>query len=1218
MKKKKKMVLSLIIITTIIVVFSSYTIFKDKENNSAILAYFYDGENHREPPAKELYEVEVVNCDKAVGTWNNTKWELTLKEIEEKTKCIISFQKRLPIYMLRIDPSGGTYKGKTGIQEAEVKETTTYQLSEPTRKGYTFAGWEVEGEQSSVNDNTFTMGVENSKVTAKWNINTYEVEIRDTNTCDETKTAEYNSTVELCNPVKEGYTFTGWETTSGTLGENTLTVSDANAIVTANWVINNYNYIVYHKQQGINGGYVVKDTETKTGAYETRVSPNVKTYTGFTSPSRQTITISSDTNNNKIEYEYTRNKYNLTINANGGETSTQSQEVYFEQQVNVVSPTKTGYTFTSWSGATLQDTILTMPASNVTLTANYRANTYILYFDANQGSVSSTSKSVTYDSTYGQLPTPVRTGYTFTGWYINGTKIESSSIVKITQATSAVANWIKNSYILTIDPNEGTYNNSTSMYEKGMEYDEEFIVADPVREGYTFDGWTLSGTDATYNENTKVFKIGTSNATLEAKWQINTYKLTISGTNACDGIYDINYKGTYQLCEPINTGHTFAGWEDEDNIINGDLLIMKAKDSSITAKWTTNTYNYIVYHNKMNLDGTTYTRVDADTYTSSGEYGTVIVTEAKTYTGFKNQTNKSITIGVEENTPPTTNVVNYNYERKKYTLTVNSNGGTYSGTTPLELYYEEQSTLGTASKTGYNFTGWTKSGNSTLSDNTLTMGSENTTLTANYEAKTFVVTFNPNEGSVTTTSTPVTYDSTYGELPTPIRTNYDFLGWYTDPENGSKVESTDTVRILDNQTLYAHWQLSTVTITYNATGGTVSPSTVDISKGGSISTLAIATRSGYTFLGWYTDAENGTQITTSTVFNSSQTIYAHWYLIENAVTKIRNLGPTTDELLTDATTDNNLRYVGSNPNNYVEFNGELWRIIGVMNNVKTSTGTTTTLLKIKRAEVLGYYSWDTTVGSSTDSGCTGTNCGDGINQWGASGSYEGADLMRELNTDYLGTLTVGTDGKWFNGNNNSKSADKPSSTLSSDAQNMIETVVWNLGSPSNNNGTYDSNWSNSSTGVTAPTSYARERANTNGKVCSSGSWCNDTVTRTSTWTGKVGLFYPSDYLYATAGGSTTSRNLCLTTPMYIWNDLAIRDCKDNDWLKPRSSWEWTLSPFANSSGSNIVFFVTSGGDVYHYGNAYSTFGVSPVVFLKSNISITNGDGSSANPYVLGL
>ena len=323
----------------------------------------------------------------------------------------------------------------------------------------------------------------------------------------------------------------------------------------------------------------------------------------------------------------------------------------------------------------------------------------------------------------------------------------------------------------------------------------------------------------------------------------------------------------------------------------------------------------------------------------------------------------------------------------------------------------------------------------------------------------------------------------------------------------------------------------------------------------------------------------------------------------------------TATLDTNGTSDNNLRYIGVDPNNYIYFNCsttdpnemndttcEKWRIIGLMNNIETSSGQTQSLLKIRRAESLGNYSWDTSASS--------INSGYGVNQWGSSGTYEGADLMRELNTDYLDNVSVGTDGKWYDGSSNKKTTTMPTSALNQNAQNMIETVVWKLGSPSSNNGTYDSSYTNK---IIPSTSYTRERAATNGKTCSSGNNCNDSVNRTTTWTGKVGLIYPSDYGYATSGGTTSSRTTCLSTSMYSWNGSGVSDCKNNNWLFT-SSYQWTLSPRADTSSAYGAFYIGDNGMLYNYNGADGARNVFPVVFLKSSISITEGNGTSTNPY----
>ena len=344
-------------------------------------------------------------------------------------------------------------------------------------------------------------------------------------------------------------------------------------------------------------------------------------------------------------------------------------------------------------------------------------------------------------------------------------------------------------------------------------------------------------------------------------------------------------------------------------------------------------------------------------------------------------------------------------------------------------------------------------------------------------------------------------------------------------------------------------------------------------------------------------------------------------VLSGAAATIANLALTDSSLVVDDTSDENVRYIGANPNNYVRFNNELWRIVGVMNNIENEGGQTQSLLKIIRAESLGKYSWDTSYGylkSIYGSGADpGVNSGFGINQWGAStyengDPYEGADLMRELNNDYLGNIIVGTEGYWYNDGSNKKQGDMPTTTLSSTSQGMIETVVWNLGSQNNDNGTAIA--SNDSL-LIAPFVYTHERANTHGKLCEQSDECNDTVVRTTTWTGKVALIYPSDYLYATSGGSETNRQACLNKTMYSWTGSS--DCYRNDWLYIQNQDQWTLTPFANSSSAYRVSTMDR-GDWSASLNASAGVVVRPAVFLKSSVIITGGTGTQADPYTLSM
>ena len=285
----------------------------------------------------------------------------------------------------------------------------------------------------------------------------------------------------------------------------------------------------------------------------------------------------------------------------------------------------------------------------------------------------------------------------------------------------------------------------------------------------------------------------------------------------------------------------------------------------------------------------------------------------------------------------------------------------------------------------------------------------------------------------------------------------------------------------------------------------------------------------------------------------------------------------TDELKFDGTADNNLRYIGADPNNYVQFNNELWRIIGVFNNIDDGTGTKETRLKIIRNEPIGNYSWD-----NKASGTGSSISKDGSNDWSDSA------LQIVLNE---GAYWNRTSGECPNGSNGStKSCDFTNTGLTEEAKSMVSNAKWNLGGSS----TYND--------VTASMFYERERG-------------TDVYTnRPTEWIGKIGLMYPSDYGYATSGESSTDRETCLNTELYDWDVSSVSDCKNNDWLYT-GSYQWTLTP--GSRHSNYVFRVNSDGDVFT-GIASDCDAVSPAIYLSSNVKISGGEGTESSPYELSL
>ena len=329
------------------------------------------------------------------------------------------------------------------------------------------------------------------------------------------------------------------------------------------------------------------------------------------------------------------------------------------------------------------------------------------------------------------------------------------------------------------------------------------------------------------------------------------------------------------------------------------------------------------------------------------------------------------------------------------------------------------------------------------------------------------------------------------------------------------------------------------------------PASTDGYKVSNISCTNSATGK-FNYSTWRLEVSNVTSNTTCTIeFTSNDNQTFADYLISKACSST----PTSDDAAKDClVNENGYRYEGKNPNNYVLFNDELWRVIGVF-NVQTESNGTQDLVKLIRNETLDGLAWD---GRSSEY----------TNDWST------ATLQSQLNNGYYNA----TDTTCNFYSSNTKTCYFSNTGLNSSSREMVESVVWNLGGTS------------STRDVTADTFYTVERGNT----VPSGN--------PTTWTGKVALMYPSDYGYAVLASSCAR-----TTNLDDYDSTA---CAGNNWLRSDVA-QWTNISLSSSSYS--VFSVVGRGSLYDYG-ARTAYGVRPSIYLKSNIAVMVGDGSIDSPF----
>ena len=324
------------------------------------------------------------------------------------------------------------------------------------------------------------------------------------------------------------------------------------------------------------------------------------------------------------------------------------------------------------------------------------------------------------------------------------------------------------------------------------------------------------------------------------------------------------------------------------------------------------------------------------------------------------------------------------------------------------------------------------------------------------------------------------------------------------------------------------------------------------------------------------DSEKGKILTGEIVVNYEEETGVNY--IARLYTEDKN----SNGLLIDDTKDANIRYIGSDPNNYVEFgnDNELWRIVGIF-NVTDSEGNTTKKLKLVRDSELGGYSWDT-----SDSSING---GSGVNDW------TNADLMKELNGDYLDT-TLTSNKNWYNGKNNQqKGVFKYQYTIKEKYQEMISESVWSIGGNKYNPSTNPQ-------GLPTLEQYDAERGNM--------TYQNS---RPITWIGKIGIIYASDYGYASTDHECRKNLRAGQVYSNGTYDYKSMNCKNNNWLA-NNTWYWTFSPYSDSS--YLVFRVNADGSVTN-NSTYLPHSVFPSLFLKSDVKIKSGSGEKSNPYILG-
>lgn len=470
-------------------------------------------------------------------------------------------------------------------------------------------------------------------------------------------------------PTKTGHTFTGWYTS--TSGGSKVYGSDGkfvngtgywsgnawkyagNLTVYAQWTPNKYDYTVNHYLMNTDGStYTLKESDTGSLNYGSSLTGELNSYTGFTAPASQTITI--NTSGNTINYYYTRNKYSVTLTKGTGISSVSGTGNYYHGvEVSISATLSTGYHWSKWTGTysnSSQSYKFTMPIGNVNMTANAIANTYYIKYDSNKPSGASNKvvgSMTNSEHTYNSNKQLEDNKYSIIGWHFTGwnTKADGSGksysnqeeVINLTSVDKATitlyAQWKANVYTITYDKNKpsnatasvvGTTATSNHTYD----ISSKLTVNNYSLIGWRFIGWNTKadGSGTNYTDNQEVINLvaaNNGNITLYAQWKANTYIITYKGNGATSGSMS-------------NSTHTY----DTSSKLSNN-------------KFTKSTYNFTGWNTKPDGSGTSYsdqqsvknlTATDKATITLYAQWSKPLTLTFNLNGGLYNESNQSIVL----------------------------------------------------------------------------------------------------------------------------------------------------------------------------------------------------------------------------------------------------------------------------------------------------------------------------------------------------------------------------------------------------------------------------------------------------------------------------------------------------------------------------------------------------------------------------------------------
>ena len=631
------------------------------------------------------------------------------------------------LYTVTMDTAGGD-----PIRPIQYTvESEAFQLPTPVRTGYIFLGWTGEGITEPQKTIEIPQGSTGDRTyTANWQVIEYTITLLDMDGAGTSEALVYTveQPVTLPTPTREGYAFLGWTVNSDMAPQLTVVLP-----------------------QGSIGN---------------------RTYTA--------------------NWELT--EYNITMDLNGGSGETALLYTVIDDEFALPTPTRNGYEFVGWTGEgiTTPQTSVKIPkgsTGNKAYTANWKVIEYTITLDTNGGPNVSPIKYTVEDSF--TLPYPLRPGYEFAGWVLDGSGMLPATTLIIYYGTTGdlhyKAEWRLAEYTITMDLSGG------SGQEK-MVYtitDEDFELPTPTRNGYEFVGWKGEGI-TTPQRIVKIPKGSTGNKAYTANWKVIQYTIItlLEGGNAgSSGAYVYTVEETFTLPTPTRTGYTFWGWTGEGiTTPQPNVTIPKGStgDKTYIENWVETGYTITLDLNGgSGKEKVIYTMTDEDfelpTPTRNG-YEFVGWTGERITTP---QTRVKIPKGSTGNKAYTAN-----WKVIRYTITLVTNGGAVIAS--IRYTVEDSVTLPIPpERPGYEFAGWVLDGSGQFPSTPMIIPKGSTgdrIYEAEWRVATYTITYVSHGKAYNWVQYTINNQIYFGlpeEDPSYYLPGYTFVGWKIDGVEGT-------------------------------------------------------------------------------------------------------------------------------------------------------------------------------------------------------------------------------------------------------------------------------------------------------------------------------------------------------------------------------------------------------------------------------------------------